>query len=141
MARINCNPSMPGMPMSATTTSSGCARIVSSASGAERAVVSGEKVVVGVNRYTETEEDEPTPIFRPDERAMTEQMERLRAHRAGRDEAAVRRSLDALVAAAREERADLMPPILEAVRVYATLGEICGGLREVFGEYRPPVSI
>jgi methylmalonyl-CoA mutase, N-terminal domain len=108
---------------------------------AERAVVSGEKVVVGVNRHTETEEEEPTPIFRPDERAMTEQLERLRRHRSGRDEAAVRRSLDGLLSAARQETADLMPPILEAVRAYATLGEICGGLREVFGEYRPPVSI
>jgi methylmalonyl-CoA mutase N-terminal domain/subunit len=108
---------------------------------AERAVVSGEKVVVGVNCHTETDEADPTPIFRPDERAMKEQLERLRGHRAARDEAAVRGSLDALGAAARDVSADLMPPILDAVRAYATLGEICGSLREVFGGYRPPVSI
>jgi methylmalonyl-CoA mutase N-terminal domain/subunit len=108
---------------------------------AERAVVSGEKVVVGVNRHTETDEADPTPIFRPDERAMNEQLERLRGHRASRDDAAVRRTLDALGAAARDQAADLMPPILDAVRAYATLGEICGSLREVFGGYRPPVSI
>ena len=108
---------------------------------AERAVVSGEKVVVGVNRYTETEEADPTPIFRPDERAMREQLERLGEHRAGRDTAAVQRSLDALRAAAEDDRADLMPPILDAVRAYATLGEICGVMREVFGDYRPPATI
>jgi methylmalonyl-CoA mutase, N-terminal domain len=116
-------------------------QIQSEAYRAERAVVSGERVVVGVNRHTETEEQDPTPIFRPDERAMSEQLERLRGHRRDRDEAAVRRSLDTLVRAARDEATDLMPPILEAVRAYATLGEICGGLRQVFGEYRPPVTI
>jgi methylmalonyl-CoA mutase N-terminal domain/subunit len=72
---------------------------------------------------------------------MNEQLERLRGHRASRDDAAVRRTLDALGAAARDQAADLMPPILDAVRAYATLGEICGSLREVFGGYRPPVSI
>jgi methylmalonyl-CoA mutase N-terminal domain/subunit len=116
-------------------------QIQSEAYRAERAVVSGEKVVVGVNRYTETDEADPTPIFRPDERAMKEQLERLRRDRASRDETAVRAGLDALLAAARDESADLMPPILDAVRAYATLGEICGSLREVFGDYRPPVSI
>jgi methylmalonyl-CoA mutase N-terminal domain/subunit len=116
-------------------------QIQSEAYRAERAVVSGEKVVVGVNRHTETDEADPTPIFRPDMRAMNEQLERLRAHRAARDGAAVRASLEALGAAARDPSADLMPPILDAVRAYATLGEICGSLREVFGGYRPPVSI
>ncbi|MGH7747220.1 MAG: acyl-CoA mutase large subunit family protein, partial [Candidatus Dormibacteria bacterium] len=100
---------------------------------AERAVVSGEKVVVGVNRHTETDEADPTPIFRPDERVMNEQLERLRGHRTDRDQAAVSTALDALGAAALDGSADLMPPILEAVRAYATLGEICGSLREVFG--------
>jgi len=108
---------------------------------AEQAVVSGEKVVVGVNRYTETEEAQQQIIFRPDERAKEEQLSRLRSHRQNRDDAAVQRTLDALRAAARDDGADLMPPILDAVRAYATLGEICGALREVFGEYRAPATI
>jgi len=106
----------------------------------ERAVVSGEKVVVGVNRYTETEEAEPHPIFRPDERVMRDQLERLKQHRSHRDQAAVERTLGGLRAAA-EGSSDLMPPMIEAVRAYATLGEICGTLREVFSEYRPPATI
>jgi methylmalonyl-CoA mutase, N-terminal domain len=108
---------------------------------AERAVVSGEKVVVGVNRYTETEEGQPEIIFRPDERATAEQLAHLQHHRTERDPAAVARSLDALRGATQDDDADLMPPILDAVRAYATLGEICGAMREVFGEYRAPATI
>jgi methylmalonyl-CoA mutase N-terminal domain/subunit len=108
---------------------------------AEQAVVRGEKVVVGVNKYTETEEAQQQIIFRPDERAKQEQLSRLQHHREQRDTAAVQRSLAALRSAAEEDAADLMPPILDAVRAYATLGEICGAMREVFGEYRAPATI
>jgi methylmalonyl-CoA mutase N-terminal domain/subunit len=107
---------------------------------AELAVVSGEKVVVGVNRYTETEEAQPPLIFRTDERAASEQLERLRSHRQRRDAAAVTAALAQLRAVA-EGTGQLMPTILDAVRADATLGEICGTLRDVFGEYRPPTSI
>jgi methylmalonyl-CoA mutase N-terminal domain/subunit len=108
---------------------------------AEQAVVSGEKVVVGVNRYTETEEAQPPVIFRPDERVMRMQHERLVRHRAGRDQIVVTETLRRLGAAARDNSVDLMPPIIEAVRAEATLGEICGAMREVFGEYHPPATI
>ena len=108
---------------------------------AEQAVVRGEKVVVGVNRYTETEEQQQPIIFRPDERARDEQLSRLRHHRTARDAAAVERTLAALRKAAEDDGADLMPPILDAVRAYATLGEICGAMRGVFGEYRAPATI
>jgi methylmalonyl-CoA mutase, N-terminal domain len=108
---------------------------------AEQAVVSGDKVVVGVNRYTETEEAQQHIIFRPDEKAKEEQLAHLRHHRSERDAAAVSGALDALRRAAEDGSADLMPPILDAVRVYATLGEICGAMREVFGEYRAPATI
>ena len=108
---------------------------------AEQAVVRGEKVVVGVNRYTETEEAQQQIIFRPDERAKEEQLQRLQHHRSERDQAAVQRALQALRSAAESDGADLMPPILDAVRAYATLGEICGTMREVFGEYRAPATI
>jgi methylmalonyl-CoA mutase N-terminal domain/subunit len=107
---------------------------------AELAVVSGEKVVVGVNRYTETEEAQPPLIFRTDERAASEQLKRLRSHRQRRDAAAVTAALAQLRTVA-EGTSQLMPTILDAVRADATLGEICGTLRDVFGEYRPPTSI
>jgi methylmalonyl-CoA mutase N-terminal domain/subunit len=101
----------------------------------EREVESGERVVVGVNKYR-TEGEEPTPFFRVDNAALEKtQVDKLNALRARRDDAAARAAVERLRAAAMEEKADLMPPILEAVRAYATLGEICGVMREVFGEY------
>jgi len=116
-------------------------RIQDEAYATARAVERGDKVVVGVNRHTESDETAPAPIFRPDEHVMRGQISRLEHHRRDRDADAVGRALAALRAAAADEQADLMPPILEAVRAYATLGEICGALRDVFGEYRPPVSL
>jgi methylmalonyl-CoA mutase N-terminal domain/subunit len=107
---------------------------------AELAVVSGEKVVVGVNRYTESEEAQPPVIFRTDQRAANEQLARLRTHRQQRGADGAATALAALRTAAADD-AELMPPILEAVRADATLGEICGTLRDVFGEYQPPTTI
>jgi methylmalonyl-CoA mutase N-terminal domain/subunit len=107
---------------------------------AEQAVASGERVIVGVNKYTETEEADPPLLFRPDERAVAEQAERLIAHRRDRDAALVERSLAALSGQAKGD-GELMPVILDAVRAEATLGEICGTLGEVFGSYHAPASI
>jgi methylmalonyl-CoA mutase, N-terminal domain len=107
---------------------------------AEQAVVSGEKVIVGVNKYTETEETAPPLLFRPDERIMNEQLERLTAQRRNRDGGRVQATLRALRDAAGAD-ADLMPVILDAVRAESTLGEICGTMRDVFGDYQPPTSI
>jgi methylmalonyl-CoA mutase N-terminal domain/subunit len=116
-------------------------QIADEAYKAEQAVVHGEKVVVGVNKYTETEEGPQHVIFRPDERARDQQLARLQQHRERRDASAVERSVAALRTAAADPSADLMPPILDAVRAYATLGEICGAMRDVFGEYRAPATI
>jgi len=107
---------------------------------AERAVVDGSKVVVGVNRYTETEEEQPPLIFRPDTRAAEEQLQRLASHRSARHGDGAIGALAALRAAA-DGDGSMMPAILDAVRADCTLGEICGTLRDVFGEYRPPTSI
>ena len=106
----------------------------------ERAIAAGEKVIVGVNRYTETEEGGAPLLFRPDERAMAEQAARLARHRAQRHPAAVEAALGAVKRAATSDDA-LMPRILDAVRAEATLGEICGTLRSVFGDYQPPATI
>jgi methylmalonyl-CoA mutase N-terminal domain/subunit len=96
---------------------------------------SGEVVVVGVNRFTD---DSPPPkIETPDYSALEAgQRARLEQARRRRDAAAVSLSLDALRRAA-EGTAPLMPPILEAVRARATLGEISDTLRAVWGTYRP----
>jgi methylmalonyl-CoA mutase N-terminal domain/subunit len=107
----------------------------------ERAIASGDKVIVGVNRYTETEEGGTPLLFRPDERVMAEQAKRLAGHRSRREAASVETSLNAIRAAAAASDAPLMPRILDAVRAEATLGEISGALRTVFGEYHPPATI
>ena len=106
----------------------------------EQRIADGEKVIVGVNKYTETEEPEAPLLFRPDERVMREQLARLEEHRRTRDATAAAGALDVLREAAAGD-ADLMPHILDAVRAEATLGEICGTLRDVFGDYRPPALV
>ena len=93
-----------------------------------------------MNRYTETEEDGAPLLFRPDERVMAEQAQRLTGHHAHRDAASVHSALRGVTDAASTD-ASLMPRILDAVRAEATLGEICGALRAVFGEYHPPATI
>jgi len=105
----------------------------------QRDVESGRRVVVGVNKFR-SDADPPKSIFRVDTGAAKEQAERVRRLRAGRDGDAVRVSLARLNEAARGDE-NLMPPLLEAVKAYATLGEICGELRQVFGEYTPPTAV
>ncbi len=99
----------------------------------QQAVERKEKVIVGVNEYVMDET--PHPILYIDEAVAEEQVARVRALRASRDQARVKRALEDLKAAARGTD-NLMPPILEASRAYATVGEMCDALREVFGEYQ-----
>ena len=114
-------------------------RIQDSAYAAQKRVVSGEDVVVGVNRYR-VDEPEPESILRVDPAVETEQVRRLAEVKAGRDEAAVRRGLAGVWEAAGTAD-NLLPPILEAVLAYATLGEISDVLRDAFGEYRERVVV
>ncbi len=99
----------------------------------QRAVEAREKIIVGVNEFTMAEEN-PIPILQIDERVAREQSEKLRRLRSSRDGRRVKETLQALEKAARGAE-NLMPAILECVRAYATLGEICDTLREVFGTY------
>jgi methylmalonyl-CoA mutase N-terminal domain/subunit len=101
----------------------------------QRAVERRQKLIVGVNDYLMPER--PVSILYIDERVAEEQIERLEALKAQRDVTRVARALDALKAAARGSD-NLMYPILEAARAYATLGEMCDALREAFGEYEEP---
>ena len=107
----------------------------------QRAVESGEQVVVGVNRFTdERENGTARDILRVDPAIEQMQRERLARLRAGRDNTRVRELLAHLESAARGSD-NLMPLFIECVEADITLGEICGVLRGVFGEYRPEVSI
>jgi methylmalonyl-CoA mutase N-terminal domain/subunit len=101
----------------------------------QQAVERKEKTIVGVNEFVMDEDAHP--ILYIDEAVAEEQAARVRGLRARRDAARVARALEDLKAAARGED-NLMPPILEASRAYATVGEMCDALREVFGEYEEP---
>ncbi|MCY3881974.1 MAG: methylmalonyl-CoA mutase family protein [Chloroflexi bacterium] len=105
----------------------------------QQRVDEGDEVVVGVNDFQEGG-DQPQTIFSVDRRLVDEQLSRLEHHRRERDPEAVASAIAGLKAAC-EGDDNLLPPILDAVRAYATLGEICGAMREVFGEYRPPTVI
>jgi methylmalonyl-CoA mutase N-terminal domain/subunit len=102
----------------------------------QKAVDKAERIVVGVNKFI-VEEESQFDYLRVNPEAEKEQIEQLKRVRKKRDEEQVKETLSALRVAA-ESDVNLMPPIIDAVKVYATLGEICGVLREVFGEYRAP---
>ncbi|MEE9435460.1 MAG: methylmalonyl-CoA mutase family protein [Candidatus Adiutricales bacterium] len=99
----------------------------------QRAVENEERIVVGVNKF-QTEDVKPSNLLRVDPAVGERQIEKLKKLRAERDQNAVDQSIEALIKAAKSDE-NLMPPIIEAVRIYTTLGEICGALRSVFGEY------
>jgi len=116
--------------------------IANSAYAYQRAVERGEKVIVGVNRFVDDNEQRPIPILLIDEALHRRQVERLASLRKSRDKDRWNRAIDDLRAAALGKdpwgRDVLMPKILEAVKAYATVGEIIGVLREAWGEYTEP---
>jgi methylmalonyl-CoA mutase N-terminal domain/subunit len=99
----------------------------------QRDVENGDRGIVGVNAFTETT-GEQIELLQIDESAQVRQCEKLALLRRRRDDGRVRRTLDGLREAARGS-ANTMPFILDAVRAYATVGEICDALRDVFGTY------
>ncbi|HEV2770040.1 MAG TPA: protein meaA [Solirubrobacteraceae bacterium] len=109
-------------------------------------IEAGEQVVVGINRYLETE---PSPlaagedpgILVVDRGVEAEQIEALERWRSQRDGDAVVRALDALRRAARDEGQNIMPATIGAARAGATTGEWAQALREAFGEYRAPTGV
>jgi methylmalonyl-CoA mutase N-terminal domain/subunit len=103
----------------------------------QREIESGERTIVGVNRFQSGpgSDDQPIKLLQIDETAGRRQQEKLARLRARRDNALVAKSLDALRRAA-EGTQNTMPFLLDAVRAYATLGEICDALRGVFGIYQ-----
>lgn len=105
----------------------------------QQEVEAGARVIVGVNRFDDREEHR-TPIFRVNPEAAVNQKVKLVDHRTRRSSQPVRQVLIQLREAAIGEQ-NLMDPILNAVKAYATIGEICGVFREVFGEYKPPTGL
>ena len=96
----------------------------------------GERIVVGVNGFTEDGEAQPIDLLRIDPAIERRQTDRVNAYKAGRDQGAVSAALASLKKAASTKGAPLMPDIVAAARAEATLGEICAALKEVFGTYR-----
>ncbi|HLL77579.1 MAG TPA: methylmalonyl-CoA mutase family protein [Pyrinomonadaceae bacterium] len=103
----------------------------------QKAVERGDQTIVGVNKYAMGEEQTNIDILVIDESVRDHQLRRLEQVRARRDEGAVANSLEKLRRAARENE-NTMPATIEAVRAYATLGEICSALRDVYGIYEEP---
>jgi methylmalonyl-CoA mutase N-terminal domain/subunit len=101
----------------------------------QQRIDSGQRVVVGVNRYTEGDDD-TTPILRIDPAIERKQIDRLNGVRARRDAVAVEASLTALKQAAAVERENLMPHLLVTARAHASEGEIVQALQSVWGNYR-----
>jgi methylmalonyl-CoA mutase N-terminal domain/subunit len=118
--------------------------ITKSAYQFQRALETGERVIVGVNQFTGEQELEVLPSrlvehpYDPQKRASAEekQIAKLAGVKRERDNESVQACLNRLDEAARDEEVNLIPPILEAVKAYATLGEMCHVLRGVFGEYQ-----
>ncbi len=102
----------------------------------QQEVERGDRVIVGLNRFT-TEAPLPFAVHRSDPRVARRAKADLRSLRRQRDRRALSRALEDLRAAAHEGE-NLMPPTLEAIRAQATVGEVSGVLREVFGEWRAP---
>jgi methylmalonyl-CoA mutase N-terminal domain/subunit len=103
----------------------------------QQEIESGQRVVVGLNKF-QIKEEKPTGLLKVDPAVGEKQKARLAELKSTRDNAAVQQALAALKAAA-QGTDNLMPPILQAVKALATLGEICDTLRAVFGEYEAPL--
>ena len=105
----------------------------------QREIEKGERVVVGVNKF-QVEEESPKDLLRVDPAVRLSQIEKLKRLKSERDNASVKDILNKLRKAA-EGKDNLMPIIVDAVKAYGTLGEICDALRDVFGEYQPVSTI
>lgn len=111
--------------------------ITESAYGFQKEVETKKRTVVGVNDFL-SEEEVPMKLLQIDPTIEKRLVEQLKLVKQRRNEVKTREDLHKLRGAAEQENVNLMPFIIEAVKEYATLGEICGTLREVFGEYKPP---
>jgi methylmalonyl-CoA mutase N-terminal domain/subunit len=105
----------------------------------QQEIEGGERIIVGVNEFT-VEEEEHIDIEEVSDEEQRKQMDRLESVKAERDDEAVEDTLAALEDAASGDE-NVMPYIVDAVKAYATTGEICHTLRDVFGEYQPGAAL
>jgi methylmalonyl-CoA mutase N-terminal domain/subunit len=112
-------------------------RIMRSALREERRVETGEKVIVGVNKFRQTEGAAPIALHQADPEALQRQVERTQRVRRERDAAQVESALKQLAVIA-QGTDNIMPAMLQAVKAYTTIGEICSVLTNVFGLYTDP---
>ena len=101
----------------------------------ERRLLDGRRVVVGVNAYTEGNDEDRLEILRITAEQEQVQVKRLGEVKADRDDEAVRSALARVRADAADPEVNLMPALIDAVRTYATEGEVMAALAEVFGTY------
>jgi len=101
----------------------------------QKEIESGERVYVGINKYT-MEEPPPTGLLKVDMSVGDEKAAELKKFRASRDQAKWKAALDKLREVSKTNE-NVMPAVIEAVKAKATVGEICNVWRDVFGEYRP----
>ncbi len=113
-------------------------RIAASAMRQQREVEAGDRVIVGVNRFTEGSEKIEIDTLKIDPDVERRQREKMARLRAGRDDDSVRRALAALTEACRTEE-NVVPRILDCARAYCTLHEIRAAMEEVYGSYKEPV--
>jgi methylmalonyl-CoA mutase N-terminal domain/subunit len=116
-------------------------RIADSAYELERKVNAGRRAIVGVNRFTEGNDDDPIPILQITHEDEARQIKRLNEVRQQRDDAAVRAALDDLARVAADPEANLMPALIDTVKTYASLGEVMSTLAGVFGRHVETPSI
>ena len=110
--------------------------IEESAFGYHERYRTGQDIVVGVNKFVDEGEPEVPDILRVDPESEREQVERLKVFKADRDAALVERRL-AEIRTASEATGNLLPTLRRALEDRCTLGEVCGAMKEVFGEYQP----
>jgi len=101
----------------------------------QKEIETGERVYVGINKYT-MEEPEPTNLLKVDMKVGEIEAAKLKKLRAERDQAKWKAALDRLREVSQSDE-NVMPAVIDAVKARATIGEICDVWREIFGEYRP----
>jgi methylmalonyl-CoA mutase, N-terminal domain len=115
--------------------------IARSAFDFQRDVDAGRRAIVGVNKYTSADEGDHIPTLKIDHEVEASQIARCKAFRGQRDTAVVERALAAVRTALHNDKQNVMPPIFDAVKARATLGEICDLFRAELGEYRDPAYL
>ncbi len=117
------------------------AEIADAAYEQQREMEAHEREIVGVTKYVDPNEELRIPLLEISQEQERRHLDRLARVRSERDAAAHAAALTRLEEEARRGDVNLMPAIIQAVEVYATIGEMCGALRRVYGEYKEPLAV